>query len=48
MLIECLTKGSKDVQRASGPVLHDAPGWFRGRWFDRGGWIGGAGVVALV
>ena len=48
MLIACRTRGSKDVQWASGPVLHDASGGFRGRWFQRGGWYGGAGFVAVV
>ena len=48
MLIEWLMQGRKDVKWASGPVLQDASGGFRGRWFQRGGWYGGAGVVALV
>jgi hypothetical protein len=48
MLIECRTRGSKVVKWASGPVLHDASGGFRGRWFQRGGWYGGAGFVAVV
>ncbi len=48
MLIECLMQKRGVVKWASGPVLQDASGGFRGRWFDRGGWYGGAGVVALV
>ena len=48
MLIEWLMQGRKDVKWASGPVLHDASGGFRGRWFQRGGWYGGAGFVAVV
>ena len=48
MLIECLMQKRKVVKWASGPVLQDASGGFRGRWFQRGGWNGGVGDVAVV